>query len=112
MSVCLLVRLSTTILALYRLRGGLRAIPTDSVLQGHEKQRGDFSETTVFETYGVKRGLASFPGLLPPFLPPPHLIITRNAHGAEEAEGLGTRLKGICIHVQRCSNTHEHAASM
>ena len=23
---------------------------------------------------------------------PPHLIITRNAHGAEEAEGLGTRL--------------------
>ena len=24
--------------------------------------------------------------------PPPHLIITRNAHGAEEAEGLGTRL--------------------
>ena len=22
--------------------------------------------------------------------PPPHLIITRNAHGAEEAEGLGT----------------------
>ena len=24
--------------------------------------------------------------------PPPHLIITRNAHGAEEGEGLGTRL--------------------
>ena len=29
--------------------------------------------------------------------PPPHLIITRNAHGAEEAEGLGTRLaRGAC----------------
>ena len=25
--------------------------------------------------------------------PPPHLIITRNAHGAEEGEGLGTRLE-------------------
>ena len=25
--------------------------------------------------------------------PPPHLIITRNAHGAEEGEGLGTRLR-------------------
>ena len=25
--------------------------------------------------------------------PPPHLIITRNAHGAEEEEGLGTRLR-------------------
>ena len=24
--------------------------------------------------------------------PPPHLIITRNAHGAEDGEGLGTRL--------------------
>ena len=28
--------------------------------------------------------------------PPPHLIITRNAHGAEEGEGLGTRL---CMYV-------------
>ena len=26
--------------------------------------------------------------------PPPHLITTRNAHGAEEGEGLGTRLLG------------------
>ena len=31
-------------------------------------------------------------------LPPPHLIIMRNAHGAEEGEGLGTRLRtGACI---------------
>ena len=37
-------------------------------------------------------------GLLPPFFPPPHLIITRNAHGAEEAEGLGTRLI-ICTYA-------------
>ena len=34
-------------------------------------------------------GIASFPGLLPP---PRRAIITRNAHGAEEGEGLGTRL--------------------
>ena len=27
-------------------------------------------------------------GLLPPFFLPPHLIITRNAHGAEDGEGL------------------------
>ena len=27
--------------------------------------------------------------------PPPHLIITRNAHGAEEGGGLGTRLLSI-----------------
>ena len=32
--------------------------------------------------------------------PPPHLIITRNAHGAEEAEGLGTRL-AICTYEIR-----------
>ena len=29
-------------------------IPTSSVLQGHEKQCGDFAETTAFERYGVK----------------------------------------------------------
>ena len=29
--------------------------------------------------------------------PPPHLIITRNAHGAEEGEGLGTRLLSKAI---------------
>ena len=29
-------------------------LPTASVLQGHEKQCGDFAETTAFERYGVK----------------------------------------------------------
>ena len=29
------------------------------------------------------------------FFPPPNLIITRNAHGAEEGEGLGSRLISI-----------------
>ena len=38
----------------YRLRGGLRAIPTASVLQGQENQCCDFAETTAFERYGVK----------------------------------------------------------
>ena len=32
--------------------------------------------------------------------PPPHLIITRNAHGAEEGEGLGTRL-GSIVEIRR-----------
>ena len=41
---------------------------------------------------------SSRPSDLPPFFPPPHLIITRNAHGAEEAEGLGTRLS-VCVSV-------------
>ena len=36
--------------------------------------------------------------------PPPHLIITRNAHGAEEGEGLGTRLR---IHAARATGTQE-----
>ena len=30
------------------------AIPTASVLQGQEKQYGDFAETTAFGRYGVK----------------------------------------------------------
>ena len=38
----------------YRLRGGSCAIPTSSVLQGHENKTGDFAETTAFERYGVK----------------------------------------------------------
>ena len=44
--VCLSVCLSATILAL--------PIPTASVLQGPEKQRGEFAETTALERYGVK----------------------------------------------------------
>ena len=47
------------------------------------------------------------PSLLPPFFPPPHLITTRNAHGAEEAEGLGTRLclRGcLFFFVRECEN--------
>ena len=36
--------------------------------------------------------------------PPPHLIITRNAHGAEEGEGLGTRLAS-CRAALTCSGT-------
>ena len=31
-----------------------KAIPTDSVLIGQEKNYADFAETTVFERYGVK----------------------------------------------------------
>ena len=29
-------------------------MPTASVLQGHEKECGDFAETTAFERYGAK----------------------------------------------------------
>ena len=29
---------------------------TDSVLQGQEKECGDFADTTAFERYGVKTG--------------------------------------------------------
>ena len=32
---------------------------------------------------------------------PPHLIITHNAHGAEEGEGLGTRLEKVTLIVSR-----------
>ena len=35
---------------------------------------------------------------------PPHLIITRNAHGAEEAEGLGTRL-GVITSVSTLNHS-------
>ena len=51
-SVCLSVCLR--LFSDYRLRGGLCAMPTSSVLQGHEKKCGDFAETTGFERYGVK----------------------------------------------------------
>ena len=36
--------------------------------------------------------------------PPPHLIITRNAHGAEEAEGLGTRLPCMAYKAYKLGN--------
>ena len=52
--VCLSVCLSTTILALQATRRLMSDIPTASVLQGHEKEYGDFAETTAFERYGVK----------------------------------------------------------
>ena len=52
-SVCLFVCLSTTILPLQ----ATRAIPTASVLQGHENVCGDFAETTAFERYGVKKAI-------------------------------------------------------
>ena len=39
----------------YRLRGGLWAIPTASVPQGLENECGDFTKTTAFGRYGVKR---------------------------------------------------------
>ena len=52
LSVCLSVCLR--LFSHYMLRGGLRAIPTTSVLQGNEKYCGDFAETTAFERYGVK----------------------------------------------------------
>ena len=54
LSVCLFVCFCLRLFSDYRLRGGLRAIPTASVVQGHEKQCGDFAETTAFERYGVK----------------------------------------------------------
>ena len=52
LSVCLFV--CQRLFSHYRLRGGLCAIPTASVLQGQEKQRGDFAETAAFKRYGVK----------------------------------------------------------
>ena len=47
LSVCLFV-------SDYSRTAGYEAIPAASVLQGQEKQRGDFAETTAFERYGVK----------------------------------------------------------
>ena len=49
-SVCLFVCLSTTILALQ----AMRRLMSASVLQGQEKECGDFAETTAYERYGVK----------------------------------------------------------
>ena len=49
LSVCLF----TTILGLQATRR-LMSEPTASVLQGHDKECGDFAETTAFEGYGVK----------------------------------------------------------
>ena len=51
-SVCLSVCLR--LFSHYRLRGGLCAIPTGSVLQGQENKCGDFAETTAFERYDMK----------------------------------------------------------
>ena len=39
----------------YRLRGGLSAIPTALAVHGLEKQNGDFSETTAFESDKLAR---------------------------------------------------------
>ena len=53
--VVLCVCLSVCLFVYYYSRTtGYEAIPTDSVLQGQEKQCGDFAETTAFERYGVK----------------------------------------------------------
>ena len=42
--------------------------------------------------------------------PPTHLIITRNAHGAEEGEGLGTRLVlGRCVCLSVCLSVYDYA---
>ena len=54
LSVCLLFY---DYMSHYRKRGGLSAISTASALQGHENERGDFTETTVFERYGVKTSI-------------------------------------------------------
>ena len=51
-SVCLSVCLP--LFSDYRLRGGILAIPTASVLQGQENECGDFAEKTAFERYDVK----------------------------------------------------------
>ena len=51
--VVLCVCLSTTILALQANRR-LISDTTASVLQGHEKQCGDFAKTTALRRYGVK----------------------------------------------------------
>ena len=50
-SCCVCLAVCLRLFSHYRLREGLRAIPTASVLQGHEKQRGDFAEMTAFERY-------------------------------------------------------------
>ena len=52
-SVCLSVCVCLSVYD-YSRTTGYEAIPTASVLQGQEKQRGDFAETTAFERYGVK----------------------------------------------------------
>ena len=51
-SVCLFV--CPRLFSHYMLLGGLRAIPTASVLQGQDKERGDLAKTTAFGRYGVK----------------------------------------------------------
>ena len=52
-SVCLSV--SLRLFSHYRLRCCLRAIPTASVLQGHEIYHGDFPETSAFEGKQAKK---------------------------------------------------------
>ena len=52
--LCVCLSVCLRLFSDYRLRGSLCAIPTSSVLQGHEKQCSDFAETTAFERYGVK----------------------------------------------------------
>ena len=52
--VCLFVCLSVDDYSRTTGYEAVYAIPTASVLQGQEKQNGDFAETTAFERYGVK----------------------------------------------------------
>ena len=51
--VCLSVCVDAYSGTIYKPRGGLLAIPAASELREPEKQRGDFPETTAFESYAV-----------------------------------------------------------
>ena len=76
---------------------------TASVLQGQEKQHGDFAETTAFERYGVKTNKKANMHWL-----------TSTRFSPFSAPWTHLRYKGdTCMYqVQRCSKpTHDHAAS-
>ena len=97
MSVCLFV-------SDYSRTTGYEAIPAASVLQGQEKKRCDFAETTAFERYGVK---TSEKANMSTGLPRPGLALL--AHRG--------RIKFLRGYVSKSSAavnrpTHDHAASL
>ena len=82
-----------------------KAIPTASVLQGQEKQCGDFAETTAFDRYGVKTSEKAN-------MHNEHWL-TSTRFSLFSAPWTNEVTKGICIQVQRCSKpTHDHAGSL
>ena len=78
-------------------------IPTDSVLQGQEKERGNFAETTAFERYGIKKPIC----ITSTGLPRPGLACS--AH-----RGRIKFLRGYAFKSSAAVNrpTHDHAASL